>query len=62
MSNFDEIESLLSRLLMAAASVLSDAERTEVQSSLMSESAAWLSRRLPPSIPRRRLRRRMWWT
>jgi hypothetical protein len=31
MSNFDEIESLLSRLLMAAAPVLSDAERAEVQ-------------------------------
>ena len=31
MSNFDEIESLLSRLLMIAASVLSDAERAEVQ-------------------------------
>ena len=31
MSNFDEIESLLSRLLMAAASVLSDAARAEVQ-------------------------------
>lgn len=31
MSNFDEIESLLSRLLIAAAPVLSDAERTEVQ-------------------------------
>lgn len=31
MSNFDEIESLLSQLLMAAAPVLSDAERAEVQ-------------------------------
>src|SRR5258706_12269397 len=31
MSNFDEIESLLSRLLMAEAPVLSDAERAEVQ-------------------------------
>lgn len=31
MSNFDEIESLLSRLLMAAAPVLSDTERAEVQ-------------------------------
>jgi hypothetical protein len=31
MSNYDEIESLLSRLLMAAAPVLSDAERAEVQ-------------------------------
>lgn len=31
MSNFDEIESLLSQLLMAATPVLSDAERTEVQ-------------------------------
>lgn len=31
MSNFDEIELLLSQLLMAAAPVLSDAERAEVQ-------------------------------
>lgn len=31
MSNFDEIEALLSRLLMAAAPVLSETERAEVQ-------------------------------
>jgi len=31
MSNFDEVESLLSQLLMAAVPVLSDAERAEVQ-------------------------------
>lgn len=31
MPNFDEIESLLSQLLMAAAPMLSDTERTEVQ-------------------------------
>lgn len=31
MSNFDEIEALLSRLLMAATPVLSETERAEVQ-------------------------------
>lgn len=31
MSNFDEIESLLSQLLIATAPVLSDAERDEVK-------------------------------